>query len=142
MIRQEGRPTHAEEILRERARKVAAFRIRSLTGDETARYREAWRRVQARFVGEPGEAVVDADRLIADLMHTRGYPTTDVDARTGALSLDHARTVEHYRVAHEIVDLQDRGQARAEDLRQAIVHYRALFQDLVGGEEAPARKRA
>lgn len=141
-VRQEGSATRAEEVLQERARKVAAFRIRSLSTDEADRYRVAWRRVQARFVDEPREALVDADRLINDVMHTRGYPTTDLDARTEALSVDHARTVEHYRTAHRIVELGDRGEAATEDLRQAMVHYRTLFEDLVGAEPAPARKRA
>jgi hypothetical protein len=141
-VRQEGSPTKAEQVLEERARKVAAFRIRPLSADEADRYREAWRRVQARFVDEPREALVDADRLIGDVMHTRGYPTTDLDARTEALSVDHARTVEHYRTAHRIVELGDRGQAGTEDLRQAMVHFRALFDDLVGSEAPPARKRA
>ncbi len=140
-VNQEGSPARAEQVLEERARKVAAFRIRGLSAEEAERYREAWRRVQARFVDEPREAVVDADRLIADVMHTRGYPTTDVDARTEALSVDHARTVDHYRAAHRIVGLGDRGEAGTEELRQAMVHYRALFQDLVGAEDA-ARKRA
>ena len=141
-VREEGSQVRAEQVLADRERKVAAFRIRALTGDEAARYRDAWRRVQARFVDEPSVALVDADRLIADVMHTRGYPTTDVDARTEALSVDHARTVEHYRSAHDIVELRDRGQAGTEDLRQAMVHFRALFQDLVGADEPAARKRA
>jgi hypothetical protein len=141
-VAQEGNPARAEAVLEERARKVAAFRIRPLTSDEAVRYREAWRRVQARFVDEPREAVVDADRLIGDAMHTRGYPTTDADARTEALSVDHARTVDHYRTAHGIVERSDRGDAGTEDLRQAMVHYRALFEDLVGAEVPEARKRA
>jgi hypothetical protein len=141
-VRQEGNPARAEQVLEDRARKVAAFRIRALTGEEAARYREAWRRVQARFVDEPTAAVIDADRLIADVMHSRGYPTTDVDARTEALSVDHARTVDHYRAAHHIVERQDSGEAGTEELRQAMVHYRALFQDLVGTEDPALRKRA
>ncbi len=141
-VHQEGSPARAEQVLEQRARKVAAFRIRDLSSDEARRYREAWRRVQGRFVDEPREALVDADRLIADVMHTRGYPTTDVDARTEALSVDHARTVEHYRTAHGIVELGDRGEAGTEELRQAMVHYRALFQDLVGAEAVADRKRA
>jgi hypothetical protein len=141
-VKQEGSASRAEEVLEARARKVAAFRIRSLSSDEADRYREAWRRVQARFVDEPREALVDADRLIGDVMHTRGYPTTDLEARTEALSVDHARTVEHYRTAHGIVGLGDRGEAGTEELRQAMVHFRALFEDLVGAEPAPERKRA
>jgi hypothetical protein len=141
-VRREGSEARAEQVLEERARKVSAFRVRALTPDESARYREAWRRVQARFVDEPREAVVDADRLIADVMHTRGYPTTDVDGRTEALSVDHARTVDHYRTAHRIVELGDRGEAGTEDLRQAMVHYRALFEDLVGADAPEVRKRA
>jgi hypothetical protein len=141
-VREAGSAGRAEQVLEARERKVAAFRVRGLSRDESGRYLEAWRRVQARFVDEPREAVVDADRLIADVMHTRGYPTADVGARTEHLSVDHARTVEHYRTAHRILDLDGRDGAGTEDLRQAMVHYRALFEDLVGTEEPAARRRA
>lgn len=142
-VRQVGDARRAEAVLEERQEKVAAFRVRVLTGDEVARYREAWRRVQARFVDEPRAAVADADRIIADVMHTRGYPTADFAARTEHLSVDHAKTVEHYRTAHEIVRREGQGEAGTEDLRQAMVHFRALFDDLVGAEDVgPVRKRA
>ncbi len=142
-VREVGDQRKAEDLLADRQERVAAFRIRALSRDEAARYRDAWRRVQARFVDEPREAVADADRIITDVMHTRGYPTADFEARTEHLSVDHARTVEHYRAAHAIVDRQDRGQAGTEDLRQAMMHFRALFDDLVGAEDADVqRKRA
>jgi hypothetical protein len=140
-VRDEGSARRAEDLLDERERKVAAFRIRRLNRDEAGRYREAWRRVEARFVDEPAAAVVDADRLIADLMHTRGYPTADFDARTGHLSVDHAKTVVDYRVAHDLMDRHDRGEADTESLRQAMGHYRALFADLVGTEDSSAFRK-
>jgi hypothetical protein len=142
-VREEGSTRRAEAVLEERERKVAAFRVRRLDRDEAQRYREAWRRVQARFVDEPDEAVLDADRLIADVMHTRGYPTSDFDARAEHLSVDYGRTVNDYRIAHEIVEHRGEGAAGTESLRQAMVHYRALFADLVGSEDsAEVRRRA
>jgi hypothetical protein len=143
-LRETGDEARAEKVLEDRAKKVASFRIRILDRDEATRYREAWRRVQARFVDQPGEAVIDADRLIADVMHSRGYPATDAATRPDLLSVEHAATVEHYRAAHDIVQRGERGAADTEDLRQAMVHYQALFADLVGAEadEPPVRRRA
>lgn len=133
-VQKVGDTRRAEDVLEKRQEKVAAFRIRALSRDEAARYRDAWRRVQARFVDEPRDAVQEADRVIGDVMHTRGYPTADLAARTEHLSVDHAKTVEDYRIAHAIVERSDRGEAGTEDLRQAMVHFRALFDDLVGPE--------
>lgn len=140
-VREEGSARRAEAVLEERVRKVTVFRVRRLDRHEAQRYREAWRRVQARFLDEPDEAVLDADRLIADVMHTRGYPSAAFEASDEGLSVDRARTLNRYRLAHGIVERRSQGIMGTEGLRQAMVYYRALFADLVGGEDASALRR-
>jgi hypothetical protein len=140
-VREAGGPGRAEEALEARAKKVASFRIRPLSAEEQHRFSADWARVQALFVDEPTKAVRDADRLITDAMHARGYPITDFDARLEHLSVDHARTVEHYRVAHAIVERRDRGEADTEALRQAMTHFRTLFEDIVGVREQTQVRR-
>lgn len=140
-VRDVGSETRAAQTLEARARRVRAFRIRALTAEERSGFTERWRRLQATFVDDPGAAVGRADELVAELMNTRGYPMSDFDQRAEDLSVDHATVVHHYREAHGIA-LQHAGQgASTESLRQALVHYRALFEDLLDTSE-PARKRA
>jgi hypothetical protein len=93
--------------------------------------------VQIRFVDAPEEAVATADELTTRLIAERGYPTGDYDDQLSHLSVEHAETLGHYRDAHEISERSERGEATTEDLRQALVHYRALFADLLG--EDPVR---
>jgi hypothetical protein len=136
-----GSPRRAEAALEARARRVTKYDIRALSRDEAIRYSERWRAVQARFVDDPGDAVNQADALVTDLMRTRGYPMSDFDQRAEDVSVDHANVVHHYRQAHAIAVAHGRGTASTEDLRQAVVHYRALFDDLLDVHE-PERKRA
>jgi hypothetical protein len=110
---------------------VAALQIRELSADERRLYAEEWRLVQARFVDEPRRAVEDGDRLIAEVMQRRGYPVADFDRRTEDLSVDHPVVVQHYRAGRELAVRSRSGKASTEDLRQAMVHYRALFTDLL-----------
>ena len=105
--------------------------------------------MQIQFVDNPAEAVATADELATRLIAERGYPTGDYDDQLANLSVEHARTLGHYRDAHEISRRNKRGEASTEDLRQALVHYRALFADLLGenpvtatSETAPAPRRA
>lgn len=140
--------SHAEAALEQRERRVERLRIRPLKPGETAHFTEGWRKVQARFVDDPGGAVADADQLLGDVMSTRGYPVGDFDQRAADISVDHPKVVENYRAAHRIALLHAHGEARTEDLRQAMIHYRTLFMDLVGKPELtssgvaeePARK--
>jgi hypothetical protein len=99
---------------------------------------ERWKEVQARFVDDPPRAVAFADALLAEVMSARGYPVDDFEQRAGDISVDHPDVVEHYRAGHDIAMRHARGDASTEDLRQAMIHYRALFDELV--EEAPAEK--
>lgn len=120
-----------ESILEHRSERVRKFTIRSLTNDERERFAAEWRREQARFVDDPKGAVTSADRLVMELMRTRGYPMGEFDQRAEDISVDHPEVVQNYRAAHAIALRESRGQATTEDLRQAMVHYRALFEDLL-----------
>ena len=123
----------AEQELRERQQRHAGLDLKPLSAESRARYSAAWEEVQVRFVDEPAEAVRTADELITRLIAERGYPTTgSYDDRLATLSVEHAETLGHYRDAHEISDRNDRGEATTEDLRQALVHYRALVADILG----------
>jgi hypothetical protein len=136
-----GAPRKAESILERRQKRVSKYRIRPLTAEERRRFTEAWRRLQATFVDDPDAAVTEADTLVTELMTTRGYPMTDFERQAEDLSVDHAGVVHHYREARGIVERHARQEASTEDLRQALVHYRALFDDLLETAE-PERRRA
>ncbi|WBB92448.1 hypothetical protein [Verrucosispora sp. WMMC514] len=126
----------AERELRDRERRHAELELVPLTPESRARYTEAWEELQVRFVDAPAETVGQADELVSRLIAERGYPTGEFDDQIAHLSVEHARTLGHYRDAHEIHLRNSRGEASTEDLRQAVVHYRALFSDLLG-EESP-----
>jgi hypothetical protein len=127
-----GSRTEAEKELNERTKRHSQLELKDLTAESRARYSAAWEEVQIRFVDDPTEAVSTADELVTRLIAERGYPTGDYDERLADLSVEHAATLEHYRSAHDISRRSRDGQAETEDLRQALVHYRALFADLLG----------
>jgi hypothetical protein len=126
-----GGRAHAESDLEKREKRVAKFKIRSLRDDERLKYAEDWRTEQSLFVDDPRTAVKHADSLVQDVMRQRGYPVSDFEQNAADLSVDHPRVVENYRVAHEIAIRDGRGQSSTEDLRRAMVSYRALFEDLL-----------
>jgi len=132
-----GGRRQAEAELHAREKRVHALDIRPLSSADRGRYDDAWRRVQAEFVDDPKAAITDADRLLGEIMHARGYPVADFEQRAADLSVEHADVVENYRTAHAIAEAHARGEADTEDLRQAMIHYRELFEDLVG--EPPRR---
>jgi hypothetical protein len=127
-----GSRADAEKELRERERRHAELELKPLSPESQARYSAAWEEVQIQFVDNPEQAVSTADDLVTRLIGERGYPTGDYDDQLANLSVEHARTLGHYRDAHEISLRNRRGEASTEDLRQALVHYRALFADLLG----------
>jgi len=132
----EGRTRRkAEAGLEMRTERVDALHIRPLSPRDRARFAELWLKIQGRFVEGPGGAVAEADQLLRDLMSTRGYPATDFEQRAADVSVDHPLVIDNYRKAHKIAFRQARGHASAEDLRQAMIHYRALFEDLAGEPE-------
>ena len=130
-----GSRRKAEAGLEERAERVDAFHIRPLAPGDRARFAESWLKIQGRFVDGPGGAVTEADQLLRDVMLTRGYPVTDFEQRAADVSVDHPLVIDNYRKAHEIAFRQTRGQASTEDLRQAMIHYRTLYEDLAGEPE-------
>jgi hypothetical protein len=123
---------HAETELEKREKRVAQFNIHPLNAEERSRFAESWRREQALFVDDPRAAVSHADTLVQDVMRLRGYPVSDFEQNATDLSVDHPLVVENYRIAHGIAVQDARGQASTEDLRGAMVSYRALFEDLLG----------
>lgn len=127
----------AERELRDRERRHAELHLTPLSEESRQRYAAGWEEIQARFVDAPGEAVADADELVTRLIAERGYPTEDHEDQLAHLSVEHAQTLTHYRDAHGIHVTSRRGEASTEQLRQAVVHYRALFADLLGVEPVP-----
>ncbi|WP_433608742.1 hypothetical protein ACQP2P_36360 [Dactylosporangium sp. CA-139114] len=127
----------AERELRERERRHAELEIKELSPQSRARYTSKWEEIQARFLDDPSGAVRDADALVTELVAERGYPTGDYEQHLAHLSVEHARTLGHYRDAHEISQLSQRGEATTEQLRQAVVHYRTLFSELLGTDVTP-----
>ncbi len=121
----------AETVLAEREKRVEKYSIRALAPDERERFITDWRMVQSRFVDDPKGAVHEADQLVIELMQTRGYPMSDFERRTADLSVDHPRVVDNYRAAHEIALRHRKGEATTEDLRNAMIYYRSLFDELL-----------
>jgi hypothetical protein len=132
----------AEAGLDKRTDRVESLHIRPLGPNDHARFVESWTRVQARFVDGPGGAVTEADQLLGDVMSTRGYPVSDFEQRAADISVAYPSVLENYRAAHEIAIRQTRGQASTEELRQAMIHYRTLFDELVGVPEMARAKAA
>jgi hypothetical protein len=124
-------PAEAERELQQRQSRVESFSIKPLSREDADRFGVTWRSVQARFVDDPCRAVVEADRLIGEVMGSRGYPVDDPNRRVDDLSVDHGHVLNHYRAGREIIARHERGEASTEELRQAMVHFRALFDELV-----------
>lgn len=134
--------TAVERELRERERRHAELELRDLAPEARTRYTAAWEEIQARFLDDPTAAVRDADALVTELIAERGYPAGEYEEQIAHLSVEHARTLGHYRDAHEISLLSDRGEATTEQLRQAVVHYRTLFSELLGTDATPGATHA
>jgi hypothetical protein len=141
VLKKEGEVRRAEGVLEMRARHREKFGLRSLTGATRAQFAERWRMVQSRFVDDPKGAVARADELVSEVMVARGYPMADFEQRAADISVDHPVVVENYRAAHDIALRHSRGQASTEDMRNAMVHYRSLFEELLG-DSLPERKEA
>jgi len=122
----------AERELEQRQKRVEKLNLRELTPDERNRFAESWRQTQGRFVDEPKGAIEDADALIVQVMEACGYPMSDFEQRADDISVTHADVVPHYRAAHAMAERNQAGQASTEELRQAFVHYRALFDEMLG----------
>jgi hypothetical protein len=132
VARQLGDPQRAETVLAEREKRVSQIKLRTLPASEQARYVQQWAFVQKQFVDDPRGAVNEADRLVTDVMNARGYPMSEFDQRADDISVHYPNTVGNYRAAHDIVLLHCKGQSSTEDLRRAMVHFRSLFDELLG----------
>jgi LPXTG-motif cell wall-anchored protein len=131
-----GGRTKAESELKAREKRVERFDILPLTPAEAARFSQEWNALQGRFVDNPKGVVVQADQLVRELMLKRGYPMGDFERRAADISVDHPAVVDHYRAAQAIAVRDKRGEADTEELRKAVVHYRALFDELLEVREA------
>jgi hypothetical protein len=139
-VEESGNKRRAETELQERERRVEKLSIRPLETAERERFIQEWHHVQAEFVDNPEAAIRHADALLEEVMSARGYPVSDFEQMAADISVDHPQVVQHYRTAHEIAVQHKRGGVETEDLRQAMIHYRALFEELVTDEEAIQRK--
>jgi hypothetical protein len=135
-VAEQNSKLRAEAELTSRQRRVSKFDIRPLDEAARATYAADWTAIQEHFVDSPQTAVAEAYRLVTKVMTERGYPTGDDEQVLADLSVEHAQTVGHFRAAQEITRSTAVGQAATEDMRQAFIHYRALFSDLLGGPGA------
>ena len=126
-----GSRTKAEAELKTRESRVERLNIVALAPADAARFSQAWSDLQGRFVDNPKGVVIQADQLVRELMGKRGYPVADFERRAADISVDHSAVVDHYRAAQAIALRDTRGEADTEELRKAVVHYRALFDELL-----------
>lgn len=130
-VDQMGSREKAEAELSDREKRVQKLEIVPLVPADAQYFTQEWKSLQGRFVDNPKGAVSDADRLVRELMIKRGYPMGDFERRAADISVDHPAVVDHYRAAQAIAVRDRRGEADTEELRKAVVHYRALFDDLL-----------
>jgi hypothetical protein len=126
-----GSRAKGESELKARERRVERLELIPLSASEAVRFSEAWQALQSRFVDNPKGVVVQAEQLVRELMVKRGYPMGDFEQRAGDISVDHPDVVANYRAAQAIAVRDQRGSADTEELRKAVVHYRALFDELL-----------
>lgn len=138
-VRMQGNPAKAEAVLLEREQRVKKFSLRPLPSADRERYAAEWASVQRRFVDDPSTAVTQADRLVTTVMAARGYPMTDAEQREADISVTYPNLVQNYRSARELTQRHAAGESSTEDLRQAMVHFRSLFDELL---ETPTTQRA
>ena len=130
-VREFGNQYRAEDALLKRQKRIEKIPIRSLSAEERDKFANRWQDVQTRFVDDPAASIRDADALVNEAMLARGYPMTEFESRAEDLSVDYPHVISNYRAAHAIALRRDRGEATTEDLRQALVHYRELFDELL-----------
>ena len=130
-VQQFGSVAKAERELAARARRLQRIQLSELNEADRVHFGNSWAAVQTKFVDNPSEAVQEAHQLIKTVMQARGYPVEDFEHRVADLSVDHANVVQHYRAARELAHANREGRENTEELRQAFVHYRALFSDLL-----------
>ena len=134
-VHEAGTRSEGERELEARKKRVAEMTLRPLTDEEQTRFAKQWGVTQARFVDDPRTAVSDAHRLVKEVMQARGYPMADFDQRAADISVDHPLVVSNYRTAREIAERSSKGKASTEEMRQAVVCYRSLFEELLETRE-------
>ena len=132
----------AESELKARETRVEKLDIVALSPAEGARFSQAWSALQGRFVDNPKGVVVQADQLVRELMIARGYPVVDFERRAADISVDHPAVVDHYRAAQAIAVRDQRGESDTEEQRKAVVHFRALFDELLEVIKTPVMPAA
>jgi hypothetical protein len=132
-----GSRSKAEAELKTRQKRVEQLNIVALSPQDASRFSQSWKSLQTRFVDDPRAVVVEAEDLVRELMQKRGYPMGDFERRAADISVDHPRVVDHYRAAQAIAARGRRGNVETEELRKAVVHYRALFSELLEVREDP-----
>ncbi|MGZ5179148.1 MAG: hypothetical protein ACXWC6_03475 [Ramlibacter sp.] len=137
-VEEMGSRDKAEAELKARQKRVEQLDIVPLAPADAQRFSQQWRMLQARFVDNPKGALLEADQLVRDLMQKRGYPMGDFERRAADISVHHPGVVEHYRAAHDITERDRRGEIDTEGMRQAVIHYRALFAELLQTEPPAA----
>ena len=142
VVHQHGDPRRAETLLAEREKRVSSFELRTLPPVERERYAKQWALVQRKFVDDPKGAVNEADRLVTEVMNARGYPMSEFNQRAEDISVNYPNAVGNYRAAREIVVRRGKGQSSTEDLRKAMVHFRSLFEELLGKSAATHKEVA
>jgi hypothetical protein len=135
-----GDSYRADRELEARQRRVDSYDLRPIPATEARRYADEWRETQSRFVDDPSTAIGEADALVTEAMRASGYPVGDFEQQSTDVSVDHAGVVQDYRSAHEISERNARGDADTESLRQAMVHYRRIFEELLEPEMAGQRR--
>ena len=134
-MKETGNRKKAEKALLGRKERVEQFHLKAISQADRERFLSEWQGVQAQFVDAPGQAIGDADELVGEAMRARGFPTGDYDQRFEDISVEHPYVVQHYREAHVIAKKNKAGQADTEALRQAMMHYRELFKELLNAPE-------
>ena len=135
-------PARADSLLRARAERVRRFNLHKLTQYQTDAFGREWRRIQSRFVDDPDGAVGEADQLVTQVMTACGYPLEDFERRAADLSVDHPVVVQNYRTARTLALRRQSGEAGTEEMRQAVVNYRTLVDELLEVDTRDAHRRA
>jgi len=142
VVAEKGNRFKAEAELESVEKRVKSYPLKALSPPERNSFQQSWRNIQATFVDDPARALFQADQLLGEVMLARGYPVSDFENRAAEISVDHATVIADSRAGHEIAVRRSQGQATTEDLRKGMIHYRALFDELVGEEQIPLRARA
>lgn len=140
-IDKEGGRRAAERELRDREKRHEELKLRPLSPEARRGFQQEWEETQGEFVDDPKGAVARADQLVQRVMKERGYPVEDFERRAADISVEHPDLVEKYRTADGIARASERGEASTEDLRHSVRHYRALFIELLGSDDADDSRR-